>query len=538
MSKLLVIGLDGATWSLIKKWVDEAKLPTLNRLKNGGVWGELESTIPPVTGPSWVSFATGMNPGKTGIFDFLVRKKGSYGLKPISSEAVREIAFWDILSDQGIKVGIINFPMLCPPYEINGFMISGPVCPKSTFPTYLKSEIDNVAGGYEIAVGYHDKKYDDEDLFLRDVNRVLDKRAKVIRYLMKNKSWDVLIVVFSCTDWVQHLMWKHIDRSHPRYDTSRSQKYDLKFLEFWKKIDRIISNITDMAGGDANVFVVSDHGFGPQYGCFNLNRWLEKKGYLVSRRIGKRYLVRTQIEKVRVTLKKMLRPLFTALTKVSFVKIVRAKPAEKARIIEQIDFEKSTAYTLGHTIPFGAIYLNVKGRDPNGFIHAGKEYEALKAEIIGQLKNLPRDIGRDLEVKIFDPQEIYWGHQVDEAPDVIFTINNWRCVTVENFSDFLYKDVPYSNRHTGSHRVNGIFLAYGPEIKKGRIKGANIFDIAPTLLHMLNVPIPENMDGKILKEIFKDATEPAKREPRFLKISRLEKQTISKIEKLRRVSKI
>jgi predicted AlkP superfamily phosphohydrolase/phosphomutase len=534
MRRVIVIGLDGATWNLIKPWVDKGKLPTLKKLKHGGVWGELKSTIPPVTGSSWVSFATGMNPGKTGVFDFLIRRKGSYSLKPISSEVIRGIAFWDILSDQGIKVGILNFPLLCPPYKVNGFMISGIGCPKQgeiTFPTHLKREIDDVTGGYEIMVGYHHKKYDDEDLFLRDANRVLDKRGKVIRYLMKNKSLDVFVVIFSCTDWIQHLMWKHIDSSHPLHDINRSQKYSLKFLEFWKKIDHIIGDIMDTAGNDANVFIVSDHGFGPQYGCFNLNRWLEKKGYLVRKRIGKRYLVRG-------TLKKMFRPLFTALAKASFAKIMRAKPVEKSHVVEQIDFEKSTAYTLGHTIPFGAIYLNVKGRDPNGSIDTGREYETLKAKIIGQLMNLRRDIGRDLEVKIFDPQETYWGHKVDEAPDVIFTINNWRCVIVENFSDFLYKDAPYSNRHTGSHRVNGIFLAYGPEIKKGRIKGANILDIAPTILHLLNVPIPENIDGRILKEIFKETTEPAKREPRYLKTSHLEKQTISKIKKLKRASKI
>jgi len=166
MPRVLIIGLDGATWNIIKPLVDEGKPPTFKKLMSNGVWGKLESTIPPVTGPSWASFSTGMNPGKTGVFDFLVREKESMDLKTINSKTVRGKTFWDNLSIQGRKVGIVNFPMLYPPYKVNGFMISGVGSPEDediTFPRELKDEIDEVAGSYEIVVSYHNEKYDDVD---------------------------------------------------------------------------------------------------------------------------------------------------------------------------------------------------------------------------------------------------------------------------------------------------------------------------------------------------------------------------------------
>lgn len=528
MSKLLIIGLDGATWDLIKPWVAQGKLPILKRLKNGGVWGELESTIPPVTGPSWVSFATGMNPGKTGVFDFLIRRKGTYGLKPISSEVFRGKALWDILSNQGIKVGVMNFPMLCPPYEINGFMVSGMGSPEygnTTFPKHLKTEIDEVADGYEIAINYFEEKYDDEELFLKDANRIIEKRAKVIYYLMKEKNWDAFFIVLSCTDWIQHFMWKHLDKSYPTHDPSRSKKYKLEFLKLWHKIDQIIGSMKELAHEDTHVFVISDHGFGRQYGCFSLNNWLERE----------RYLVRSPRERIRTILEKFIKPFLH----IDFLK-VKWKRLTKKIVPEQIDFEKSIAYTLGHTIPFGAIYLNVKDRDPKGFINKEKEYNKVKKIIAEKLENLGHQIGKNLNVKIFDPKEIYKGDQLELAPDILFTINNWECVVIENFNNFLYRDQPYSNRHTGSHRINGIFLAFGPGIKKRvEIKDAKIYDIAPTILHIFNLPLPKDMDGRVLTEIFEEESEFTKRKVEYVEPIEPEKERIrERIKKLRKTAKI
>jgi len=537
MTRTLIIGLDGATWDVIKPLAEEGKLPAFKRLMEDGVWGDLESTVPPVTVPAWISLATGMNPGKIGLFDFLSRKDNTYKLHPATSSDFRKKAIWDYVSASGKRVGVVNYPMLFPPYEINGFMISGLGSSENsniTFPKSLKKKIDDIANKYEIAVNYHNEKYDDDDLYLKDLYRVLEKRTKVIYHLMKEEDWDLFVSIFSCTDWTQHLMWKHIDKSHPLYNPERSEKYKQGFIKFWIKIDDIVGDMIKITGKNTNIFILSDHGFGPQDECFNLGKWLEEKGYLVRKKKEKK-----------VILKEKMKPVLSMAGKIGLGKILPKRCFAKVSgsfttsIVDQIDFEKSRAYICGHTIPFGGIYLNVNGRDPQGCINNGSEYDALKRKIIRELKDLRNDVGQDVEVSIFDPKEIYKGEKVELAPDILFTIDNWRCIiNEENFDDVLFKNEPYSNRHTGSHRMNGIFVAYGPDIKKGiKINKAKIYDIAPTILHMFSVPVPKDMDGRVLKEIFKKDSELAGREVKYqgIKGKDIIKGRIKDLKKLKKV---
>jgi predicted AlkP superfamily phosphohydrolase/phosphomutase len=534
MTKTLIIGLDGATWDIIKPLVEEGKLSTFKKLMANGVWGKLEATIPPVTGPSWVSFSTGMNPGKTGVFDFLVREEQRIDLTPINSGVVKGRTFWDCLSRQGYKVGILDFPMLYPPYEINGFMISGTGAPTEqniTFPKELRKEIDKATDGYKIIVDYHKERYDSEKLFLKDLGKALDKKVRALYYLSKNKSWDLLLTVFSCTDWLQHLMWKHVDPSSPLYDPAKSKVYRPRFVEIWQRIDEAISYMVELFE-DTNILIVSDHGFGPQRGCFYINTWLEKEGFLVKKRkVGVGTRTRT-----RNIIKKALQPLL------SFRSLKKALKQFDFRVTieEQIDFEKSTAFALGHTIPLGAIYINVKGREPLGIVEKGRQYAELKEEICRKLKTLGRQMDTKLEVTIFDPRKAYQGNKLDLAPDIIFTINDWECVVIKSFSDQVYHDAPYSNRHTGSHRMNGIFLAYGPDMKKGMtIENAKIYDVAPTVLQLFHSPIPNDIDGRVLTEIFAPGSEVAGRKIRYVKPLDAEKKRIGdKIRELKKARRI
>jgi len=503
MSKFLVIGLDGATWDLLKPWAEEGKLPTFSMLMREGVQGDLESTIPPVSGPAWVSFATGKNPGKTGVIDFFNKKGESLELKPVSSTDFLGKSVWDWLGDDDYRVGVVGVPMLFPPYKINGFMVSNTAfygADGITFPNDLKGKLDEICDGYQDLVAYHDVKYDDTDLFIEDVNKILDKQFAAMRYLMKQPC-DLLIYVLSVTDWVQHLMWKYIDASHPLYSREGSQKYGPELLKFWQRIDDFLGQIIETNKG-SNLLIISDHGFGPQDECLNLAKWLEMKGYLIRNRSPKN--LKTTVSSF------LVRTGLGGLT--SRQRATKVRKKLKAGIIDQIDFAKSKAYVLAHTIPFGAIYINAEGRGRQGCVKAG-DHEMVKAQIINDLKNLRKDIGRDVEVEVFDSKEIYRGPHVNIVPDIIFTIDNWRCIINQWWlEDTLFKNESFSNRHTGSHRINGIFLAHGPDIKQGCIvQSARIYDIAPTILHMFDVPIPIDMDGIVLKEIFREDSELKKR---------------------------
>ncbi len=513
MKKLIVIGLDGATWNILLPLIKKDKLPTFKKLLESGVSGTLKSTIPPVTGPSWLSFATGKNPGKTGVYDFLNRDGVDLKLKSVSSNNYKGESVWDYLSNNGYKTGVVAYPTLYPPYPINGFMISGIGTPaygnygNITYPEELRKELDAVSDGYELVVNYHNLIYNDMDIFLKDMNKQTDKQFKVVLHLLKTKDWDSFIYVCSATDWIQHIMWKHIDKSHPQYNKETSEKYAEEFEKFFQKIDGFLNQLMSF---DANLLIVSDHGFGPQDQCFNLAKWLENKGYLTTR---KKVTGGLEI-KAKTKLGQLLSFIARLLKLEKFIPKAVASRASRSlstSIVNIIDLDKSMAYCLGHTIPFGGIYIN-----PD--IQNSDKYETIKTKIINDLQNLSGDVGKPLKVTIYDSEKIYKGDKVHLAPDIIFTINNWRCVILEeNFEGPLFEGKSYSNRHTGSHRLEGIFIAHGADIKKGyKIEGAKIYDIAPTILHLFGLPIPDDMDGRVLTEIFEPDSELKKEKPVYV----------------------
>ncbi len=364
--------------------------------------------------------------------------------------------------------------MLFPPYKVNGFMVSGLGSSPNdeiTYPLSLKGELEQIAGKYEIYIDYHNKKYENLDLFISDLNKFLDKFEKWVYYIVKDKEWEFLFVVFSVTDWMQHITWRHIDETHLMYDPKISPKYREEFIKFWRKIDSIINNLLQIIPKDTIVFLVSDHGFGPNDQTFNLLKWLEMKGYLVRKKKFKRDL--------KIILHKILNILLPKPIKMSIPSKARSKVGSVLRtsITDNIDFEKSKAYCLGHTIPFGAIYINADNE---------KYKEKIKTGLIHDLKNISKDIRKEVEVQIYDPKKLYSGEKIDLLPDIIFTINNWRCVIIEdNFDRPLFEEKPFSTRHTDSHRLNGIFLAYGEEIKKDyKIEGAKIRHCTYNFTHL------------------------------------------------------
>ena len=496
--KVLIIGLDGATYDVILPLIQEGWMPNLAKLIKRGASGPMLSTIPPISGPAWLSLATGMKPQKNAVYDFRNRRGNSYRLQSITSADYAGRAIWDYLSKAGKPVGILNYPMCMPVYEINGFMTAGLGASPDhefTFPASLKQELNEVAGGeYELIIPYHDARYDDTDLFLNDLRRILDRKLRAATYLVRKKQWDFFWVVISETDWLQHVMWRHLDENHPLYEGEKSRTFCQRFKELWSLIDDAIGELCTVVGEQTNVAVLSDHGFGPNDEVFKLNVWLEREGYIVWQRKQNRALnlaKKAVCESGRVIAKgiklhKRTPKLF------NWGRATKDKLIEQ--VIDQIDLERSIAFDPGHTVPFGGIYINDR------LIDAPQKKEELIKEIAGKL----RDWGNSNSVKV----EIWrsdnsLGDEANTGPDLVIGIDDWRCVILKDRSDGkVFDRRPYSPRHTGSHRMNGIFIAAGPDIQKGVVDHVHICDVAPTVLYLFNQPVPSNIDGLVVKDIF------------------------------------
>jgi predicted AlkP superfamily phosphohydrolase/phosphomutase len=495
--KILMIGLDGATFDVLNPLMEEGRMPNLSKLIAKGASGCMLSTVPPVSGPAWTSLATGMKPEKNSIYDFTYRKAKSYQFQPLSSLDYAGKSVWDYLSKAGKRVGILNYPMCVPPYKVNGFMSAGLGASQDsefTFPTDLKQELNKVAGGeYELYVGYHDICYEDTELFLDDLQRVLAKKLRVATYLIREKQWDFFCVILSETDWLQHIMWRHLDKSHSLYEGNNSKKFHERFKKIWCMIDEAIGDFSAIVGEQSNIVIVSDHGFGPNDEIFKLNVWLEREGYLVWRK--RRYEVFNRAKEATCTYCKTiarrikLHKLAPRLYK--YGQITKNKLIEN--VIDQIDLEKSVAFDPGHTIPFGGIYINDR------LIHTPQKKQELSREITEKLRNWgsKNDVNVDIWQRSNAP-----GDEASTGPDILVGIDGWQSVMLKDrLTGEVFERRPYSSRHTGSHRMDGIFIGVGPDIQSCRVNKVPVYNIAPTILYLFNIPIPQNIDGQVCKDI-------------------------------------
>lgn len=517
MDKIVIFGIDGGSLKLIEGWKDE--LPNFKRIMENGVYGELESTIPPLTCPAWPCMFTGKNPGEIGMYGFSgLQFSDHYGSRIYSSLDYKSSSLWKRLNDYGKGVGLLNVAMTFPPHKISSFMVCGVGSPLTseadyTSPLELRHTLDKVVGGYEILPPILLTIQGKEEEIARAFDRVLTKRVKAARYLMHNFPWDLFVCVFFASDSIQHYFWHHMDASHPRHDSNNKYKNVIK--DFYKRIDNAIGTLMAELPKDINLLIVSDHGFGPMTGYFMVNKWLENTGFLKFKGRVHQGRINSVLRQVRDFLMshlslKLVR-LIARVTPEWLAMRLSVRQEQKDKMIqtyESIDWSQTKAYGMG---VMSQIFINLKGREPSGIVEPGEEYEKVRGDIIAGLEKVTDpQTGAPIGFKIFRKEEVYHGKYVDLAPDILIVPDKYHPSSFKADSEW---SIPALS---GGHVRQGLFMAYGPDIKNSGKKLLNlkIYDIFPTILHMFELPIPTDIDGRVLTEIIKEGSEPAYREPR------------------------
>ncbi len=521
MNKVFILGIDGGTLDLVRPWAEKGHLPTFKKLLDQNISGNLKSTIPPLTGPAWTSFFTGQNPGKHGCFDFMKRKNNSYQREPINIEKIHQKTIWHLLSKAGKKICSINVPVTYPPKKVNGYMITGLMTPSTkenfTYPKKLKKEILKKFPSYKISIeGTYQPGQEKE--IIKELREITKTRTKVIKHMYKKENFDLFMAVYGSSDYMSHWFWRYMDKNHSLHQPRKSKIWENAILNYYKLLDKQIKEILHLIDKNTTLFIISDHGFGCYEKGVYINSWLIKKRYLklknrVSTKI-KYSLHRNglNLSNIFQTIQKLRLANNPLLTKLGLSHGLSKKSESTRKKIlnlfnsllllsfKDVDWPKTKAYSIGN---YGQIYLNVKGREPQGSIKK-EDYKKVRNELTKDLKTI-RDpkTKKTIDIEVLKKEEIYKGPFTKRGPDLFFIMNNFRYIAARYFefgSPKLFGP-PHRNL-SGSHRMNGIFIAYGKEIKKGGIN-PSLIDIAPTILHMLNVPIPKEMDGKALTNIFK-----------------------------------
>lgn len=513
-NQTLVIGLDGATFDIIRPLIQAGRLPNLARLTEEGTWGTLSSVMPPESAPAWSSFLTGTNPGKHGIFGFTHRIPESYEWQVNTSSNRLGPDLADILSRQGKKTGLFNIPLTYPPHPTNGFIVSGMGTPgldsDFTYPPELKNELLEKFG--EATWVEEEVRQKDPLEYLDALHRSIDRTLQIGAFLLHRfPSLDLYVLVFMAADRVQHFYWDYVAPGYPDYIVDAPEKLREALNGVYEHLDQAVGQL--VTGREyRNIVILSDHGGGPFYRMVNLNLWLEKEGYLkfLDRRSTLRqgsakiqyvksvyrFLWQNVISKMNRRQRELLRKLVPQRFRDMF-QAYRHHPT-----LSKIDWSQTQAYAEG---AYGRIFLNLAGREPSGIVPVESKEQILD-EIRTKLLSLrDPETGETAVERVYSREELFQGLLADQAPDLFIVWRAWRYHVRENFTEAatVFSNPPSwqssTLRHTGNHRPDGIVLLSGESINKGkRIEGAKIIDLAPTLLYLLEANIPKTMDGEVL----------------------------------------
>jgi len=482
-SRIVVIGIDGANFSPIERWSQEGSLPGFRHLKEHGASGELCSTVPPISPTAWTSIFTGTNPGKHGIFGFIKRRAHSYYPTPISSADIRAPTLWDILTENGIKSAWVSVPFIYPPKPIYGVLTAGLGTPsrKSPFayPPAVKTEILRKYPNFDVDFNEDEIELSRNiDKSLTKISSVTEANMNLFKELVADKSFRVVGGVFRALDVIQHYL---IDSD------------DLR--RHYQKFDQLIRDITEEMDENDVLIVCSDHGFRKIQKNFYINNWLEQAGLLHFKSepiLGRLGIRAENFQKVLV--KAGLKDLVWKLKRSSLVEtVLRLMPSED--FLSNIDWSTTRAYYIGND--GGAIFANVKGREPEGIVERAQEYEELTREIAKKALEITDPLDGERVIRqAYRSCEAYVG-ELDDAPDILLVENEgYRVTGGHNRQRMLLEDVRV---RPGDHSTAGVLFMLGSGIRAGhRIADATVQDVTPTVLHLLDIPIPVHMDGKPL----------------------------------------
>jgi len=521
--RVVVVGLDGATFDLIQPWVAQGKLPTLARLLQTSASAPLESVLHPFTAQAWTSMVTGANQAKHRIFDFWERDFSTYGFRLTNASFRALPALWTLLSQAGRHVIVLNVPMTYPPEKVNGVLVSGWDTPGMgaafTYPLALKAELSALSGGQPYVIVPDDWKYSTAqrgDMVMAELLREIDVRFAVATSLMAREPWDLTFFVVSALDGAAHFLWKYHDPAHPLYDpTVNAQMFsEDPLLQVYQRADQRLGEFLSTLPPDVHVLVVSDHGEGAlEVVEIHVNLWLAQQGLLTLRTPGSRRSLGNALKWLAAKL--VDRGKRALYGRVSFSTLSRLRHWWPDRLRVTLGEESffpgvDWAHTLAYSEEVrGNIWINLQGRDPQGTVAPGAEYETLRDRIITGLQDLrdPRT-GKRLVRRVWRREERFSGLFSDRLPDLL--------VEAE-YPDLFRPRGAYAGRDpvrhltmeemrhrriTGCHRPTGIFFAHGPAVQPGlSLAPASILDVAPTVLHLLGEPVPNWMDGRVLTEM-------------------------------------
>jgi len=436
--RLFVLGLAGVSHSFVLRAAQSGLMPNLALLLDQGGLARMNSVVPAVSTVAWATFATGVNPGKHGVFGYVDREPNPFGTHIPTARDLKVPTFWEVLGRAGKRVGVINVPLTFPPKAVNGFMVG----------CFLSSDLGQATYPAELAPRLMEWEYrieadlslarSDLGAYVADVTDTMAKRFSTAFKLMQTETWDFFQLHVMSTDRINDYLWSEwedgIEGLAPEFET------------FYRRLDSYLGELVGMLPADCRLVILGDYGFTRARARVFVNHWLEKNGYLLFAR-GKKSLLNMHPE--------------------------------------------SRAYSL---VP-GRIYINLEGREEKGSVPRGKPYEELREELMHRLSGLSHPESETALVRrVFKREELYAGTQLSRAPDLIIDPRPGYDFKANLDVSGLLAPPDLS----GAHTFEDAFLFLRGMRQMPQDNSFSLVDLAPTLLSLMDVAVPQGMDGRSL----------------------------------------
>lgn len=487
----VILGLDSASWNVIDPLLEKDSLANIEHLIENGCRGVLTSTTPPLTPVAWTSMATGVNPGKHGIFGFRTMNPHTYEVKSIDYTEMKRPALWDIYNEYGLQVGIINFPVAHPPRQVDDLFVSGFPVPDGAQLAYPKALNERLK-----STDFHvqPKAYPEAGVsdYFEEVVDITDAQCELTKDILQNRDLDIVMSIFMGIDWIQHYFWDK------EYDGENAVE------QFYKYIDTIVGEILEELTKEDTVLLVSDHGARRIESEIHLNSLLESEGYLNT--IEQSWLekqkdvIMNSIWRLGQTFPVSIRKKMKQFLPNSSLEGVRAAAnSGQSHLSDTIAWDETQAFTYDS---MGRIFIHDSQRYADGIVD---NYDEARSELIKKLSEIEHpNSGECLFDQVTPTEDIYSGPYVEYAPDILFSPKDWKYMIYGDLDD---NWIHGPEKRVADHDPNGIFVCSGPSVKTTTDPDVHITDILPLLLYLHKLPLLDDLDGSVPSDIFTEEHE-------------------------------